>query len=370
MKLFGDPETHAVLDVLDGQILNDPFDTAASRKLGIEDRFAQEFGGAGAVLVTSGSAALICSLVAGGVQEGDKVIVPAYANTADALAVEAIGATPVIVDIDDTLTIDPTVVESHLSDRTRAILAVHMNGRSCNVGALQDVCRRRNLILLEDACQAIGVCYKRAPDKPSGLVVSFSFNQFKILSAGTGGMVLCKAPEIYERAYMAHDLDSSLSQKALQFKQALSSGLPFRANEVTAALVSAQLDRLDNLISILAENYRKMTEMVAVLGIRIAHEHLPARNQCSEICIANDDEISARKLANSLQRYGFSSWVASDHNTVYSDWNLLRRAVRPVRASHADVITRTTTIVATPCDSRVPSDGVAGRSKPRAKRAF
>ena len=110
--------------------------------------------------VNSGTSALISALVAAGIGPGDEVLVPAYTWVATAIAPLAVGAVPVLVDIDESLTMDPQDIERKITRNTRAIIPVHMRNLVCDMDAIMAIAKRRRLFVLEDACQAVGVRYK------------------------------------------------------------------------------------------------------------------------------------------------------------------------------------------------------------------
>ena len=116
-----------------------------------------------AQLVSSGTAALTVALASAGIGAGDEVIVPTFTFVASFESVLALGAIPVLVDIDDTLTLDPNAVEKAITKNTKAVMPVHMCGSMADLGALKELCNNINLLLIEDACQAIGGSYKGIP---------------------------------------------------------------------------------------------------------------------------------------------------------------------------------------------------------------
>jgi 8-amino-3,8-dideoxy-alpha-D-manno-octulosonate transaminase len=116
-----------------------------------------------AQLVSSGTAALTVALASAGINAGDEVILPTFTFVASFEAVLSVGAVPVLVDVDDTLTLDPTAVEKAITKKTKVIMPVHMCGSMADLGALKALCHKYKLILLEDACQAIGGSYEGKP---------------------------------------------------------------------------------------------------------------------------------------------------------------------------------------------------------------
>src|SRR5690606_36786173 len=162
-ELFGDKERAQVQEVLDsGVLMRYGFDgmrnghwKAKELEMALAKRMKVEH----AQLVSSGTAALTVALAGAGINAGDEVILPTFTFVASFEAVLSVGAVPVLVDVDDTLTLDPTAVEKSITKKTTVIMPVHMCGSMADLGALKALCYKYKLILLEDACQAIGGSY-------------------------------------------------------------------------------------------------------------------------------------------------------------------------------------------------------------------
>lgn len=207
-------------------------------------------------LLTSGKAALICALIACGVGPGDEVIVPAYTYIATALTVLAVGAIPVIVDIDDTLCLDPKAVEEAMTPNVKAIIPVHMQGMPANMEAICEIAKKHGCYVIEDACQAVGGSFKGKKVGTWGDCGAYSYNYFKNISAGEGGGLTTKTRELYDRAYIYHDSSGVpyFGKDIDNLDDVLFAGSEFRANEITAAIMRVQLSRLDGIIADLHKN--------------------------------------------------------------------------------------------------------------------
>src|SRR5580658_7920820 len=125
-----------------------------------EQRYADYLGVKHFALAASGSQALAAAMTAVGLGPGDEVIIPAHTYMATATSVLTAGAIPIIVDIDESVTIDPKAIEAAIGPRTRAVVAVHMWGAACDMDAIMEIARRRDLIVIEDACQGVGGGYR------------------------------------------------------------------------------------------------------------------------------------------------------------------------------------------------------------------
>lgn len=230
-----------------------------------ENELCEKIGAEKAIMMTSGKASLISALIGMGIGPGDQVIVPGYTYIASAMAIVAVGAIPVIAEIDDTLTIDIKDIEKKITSHTRAIIPVHIQGFPCNMDAICALAKKHNLFVLEDACQADGGSYHGKRLATIGDAGAFSFNFFKIVSAGEGGALVTDNREIFERAYIYHD-----SSAIAFFGNQLDGvgtvpfcGVQYRANEVSAAIMREQLKKMDDIIADLRANKKTVMDALA-----------------------------------------------------------------------------------------------------------
>lgn len=226
-------EQRAVMEALtSGQLAQGP------RVRAFEEAFAAWIGVRHAVAVNSGTAALHVALLAHGIGAGDEVIVPAFSFSATANAVLQAGASPVFVDVrDDDFGIDVTQVRGRMTERTRAVIAVHLYGQPCDVVALEELCVERGVVLIEDAAQAVGAA---AAGRMAGSFGTgcFSFYATKNLQTGEGGMITTDDDGVAERARAVR----SQGERRRYVTELL--GWNYRMTEVAAALGHAQLARL------------------------------------------------------------------------------------------------------------------------------
>jgi len=212
-----------------------------------EKAFAACTGTSHAVAVSSGFASLVCGLAALGVGPGDEVIVPAYTWIASAEAVIAVGAVPILAEIDQSLTLDAADVESKITHRTKAIMPVHMRGAPCEMHAIKDLAQSRGLKVLEDVAQAAVGSFFGQPLGSIGEVGAFSFQFNKIITCGEGGAVVTKDAELYQRIVMYHDVIGGLRNGIPQEK--ILHGLNFRMSELHGAIMLVQLRRLPDMLT-------------------------------------------------------------------------------------------------------------------------
>ena len=228
-----------------------------------EEDFAQKMGSKYSLLVTSGTNALVCALVATGIGQGDEVIIPSYTFFATATAVINVGATPVIANIDHTLMIDPNEILKLISQKTKAIIAVHMDGHSCQMDTIAKIAKENNLFLIEDVAQAVGGKFKGQRLGTIGDMGCFSFNVDKIISAGEGGAITTNDRAYFERSLCVQDASALFGST---HKEAFKTIEPFigqsmRVSEITGALMSVQLSRLDYILDNLRERKKIIREL-------------------------------------------------------------------------------------------------------------
>lgn len=258
-ELFGEAERKEVQDVLDsGVLMRYGFDglrqgywKAKDMELAIQKRFDVKH----AQLVSSGTAAVSMALAAAGVGAGDEVIMPTFTFVASFEAIMMTGATPVVVDIDDTLTLDIASVKAAITPKTKAIMPVHMCGSMANLDALISVCDEHNLLLIEDACQAIGGTYKGKSLGTIGDLGCFSFDFVKTVTCGEGGGVITNNATYAKHLdhFSDHGHDHVGHDRGAETHPFL--GYNFRISELNAAVGLAQFRRLDTFLDLQKKHY-------------------------------------------------------------------------------------------------------------------
>jgi len=210
-----------------------------------ERELAKKVGVKHTLLMNSGTSSLISSLVALGVGPGDEVPVSAYTWISSPLAPVMLGATPVIVEVDETLTMCPKDLEKKLSPRTKAIIPVHMNNLPCNMDKIMRIARKHKIGVVEDACQAVGGLYKGKRLGSIGAINAYSFNSYKNITCGEGGAILTNDTELYDRARLYHDAGTFVQSYDTAVQIPMFAGQDYRASEIDGAILCAQLKRLD-----------------------------------------------------------------------------------------------------------------------------
>jgi perosamine synthetase len=207
-----------------------------------EDGFAKFIDVKHAASVSNGTVAIHLALVALGIGHGDEVIVPTLTYIASVNAIAYTGAKPVFVDsLLDSWQIDPTQVEQKITPATKAIMAVHLYGQACDMDALQAICKKHNLFLIEDCAEAIGTKYKGKHVGTFGDISTFSFFGNKTITTGEGGMVVTNDETLHERS--THFKGQGLAKFREYWHDVI--GYNYRMTNICAAIGLAQLEQID-----------------------------------------------------------------------------------------------------------------------------
>ena len=230
---IGPEEKQAVWEVLDSGMI-----AQGARVKAFEEGFAQLCGVKFAVATTSGTTALHVALLAAGIGQGDEVITSPFTFIASANSILFTGARPVFVDIDPlTYNIDPSLIEAVITPRTKAIMPIHLFGLSCDMQPIQDIARKYNLLVIEDACQSHGAAYRGKMVGSFG-IGAFSFYPTKNMTSGEGGMITTDDEPIAERCRVIrqHGMRRRYYHDELGFN--------FRMTDIHAAIGIEQLKKL------------------------------------------------------------------------------------------------------------------------------
>ncbi len=284
------------------------------------------------IFLTSGHAALTSALVALGIGPGNEVIVPAYTYIATAMAVVAAGAIPIIAESDDTLTLCPIDTEKKITKRTKAIMPVHIQGFPCNMDAIMALAKKYGIAVVEDACQADGGSYHGKRLGTIGDAGGLSFNYFKIVSSGEGGALLTNNREVFEKALIYQD-SSAVAFFGNQMDGFTTQGFcgnEYRSNELCAAVMNVQLDRLDGILADLRRNKKYIMD-----SLKDVAEFIPSNDlegDCgTTVAFQFDSEEKARKFATAEGVGGGLPIDTGKH--VYKHWTPImekRGAVHPL----------------------------------------
>jgi len=334
-ELFGRDEREGVNDVLaTGILMRYGFDgprngTWKAREL--EAAICQRFGSAHAQLVSSGTAALTTAMAALGIGYGDEVILPSFTFVASFEAVLSVGAVPVFVDIDDTLTLDPAAVRAAITPKTRCIMPVHMCGAMADIGALQAICKEHNLVLLEDACQSTGATYKGKYLGTIGDAGCYSFDFVKTITCAEGGAIVTNREDLFVNCdgYSDHGHDHKGVDRGADLHPFL--GYNYRISELHAAVGLAQIQRLDEFLDIQKRNHAVLKEILQQVP-EVAFRRIvdPEGDSCTFLSWFLPTESITRSVIASLKEQGIlaGNFYWYDNNWHYiRKWDHLKQAV-------------------------------------------
>jgi perosamine synthetase len=198
-----------------------------------------------ATSVCNGTVALHLAVVALGLGPGDEVIVPTFTYVASVNTIVHAGATPVFVDsLPDTWQVDPADIRRKITPRTKAVMAVHLYGGSCDMDALSEICERHGLFLIEDCAEAFGTLYRGKHVGTFGDIGTFSFFGNKTITTGEGGMLITNNSELFSKAY--HLKTQGVSPTREYWHDAI--GFNYRMTNICAAIGVAQLEHADSIL--------------------------------------------------------------------------------------------------------------------------
>ena len=217
--------------------------------------------------VNSGTDALMMSLWSSGISRGDEVITSPISFIASASSIIHIGATPVFVDVDDDLNMNPDLIEQSITKKTKAIMPVHWTGRVCKMDKILKIARKHNLIVIEDAAQSIGALYKKKHAGTFGKVSAFSTHPLKNLNAlGDGGFVVTNEKRLYDKIklYRNHGLKGRDNVEII--------GVNSRLDSLHAEVLNFRLKRLKNIISKRQKNINLYRKLINSNKIRVIED--------------------------------------------------------------------------------------------------
>jgi dTDP-4-amino-4,6-dideoxygalactose transaminase len=324
---IGAEEEEAVLEVLRSKRLfryHGPT-PGPSKVEELEQAFAAHMGAKYCVAVSSGTGSLMGALAGLSIGPGDEVIVPAYTWIATASAVFALGGVPIIAEVDESLTLDPTDVERKITPHTKVIIAVHMRGGPCRMEELQAIAQRHRLRLMEDTAQSDGASYRGKHLGSIAEVGAFSLQFNKVITAGEGGLIITNDETIWRRALMFHDVIGG-ARNGIPADEILP-GINFRMSELQGAVALAQLKKLDGLIADMRRNHAMLKASMAELAHRkgITFRDSPDPDGDAGLCLVfflPEIEL-ARRVAAALEAEGVPAttiYSGQRDYHVYCDW--------------------------------------------------
>jgi 8-amino-3,8-dideoxy-alpha-D-manno-octulosonate transaminase len=266
-----------------------------------------------------------------GIGYGDEVITPAFTFVASFEAVLSVGAVPVLVDVDDTLTLNPDAVKKAITSKTKAIMPVHMCGSMADMDALLAICKEHHLILLEDACQSIGGTYKGKHLGTIGDAGTFSFDFVKTMTCGEGGVVMTNREDVYVKSdgYTDHGHDHKGADRGADLHPFI--GYNYRISELHAAVGLAQVKRLPEFLTIQKKNHAALKAILSTIP-EVSFRRIPdpAGDSCSFVCWFLPTEEITKAVVAELKIQGIlpGNFYWFDNNWHYiRKWEHLKNAV-------------------------------------------
>jgi 8-amino-3,8-dideoxy-alpha-D-manno-octulosonate transaminase len=265
-----------------------------------------------------------------GIGSGDEVIMPAFTFVASFEAVLSVGAIPVLVDIDDTLTLDPTAVRNAITPKTKCIMPVHMCGSMANLDALAAICKEHNLLLLEDACQSIGASYKGKALGTIGHAGTFSFDFVKMITCAEGGVVMTNDKDVYIKSdgYTDHGHDHLGADRGADLHPFI--GYNSRISELHAAVGLAQIRKLDRFLELQKKNnkaLRAYLEQIPEVSFRVVPEG--GEDSCSFLSWFLPSAALTQAAVAEMKAQGILAgnfyWFANNWHYI-SNWDHLKNA--------------------------------------------
>jgi len=327
-ELFGDAERKEVNDVLDsGVLMRYGFDGMRNghwKAKELEKELENRLGVKHAQLTTSGSTALNVALAVLGVGAGDEVIMPTFTFVASFESIINAGATPILVEIDDTLTLDPKAVEAAITAKTKVIMPVHMCGSMADLDALKKICDKHHIYLLEDACQAYAGTYKGKALGSIGHVGCFSFDYVKTITCGEGGALIMNDDTLATHAdqFTDHGHDHVGNDRGAETHPNL--GYNYRISELNAAVGLAQIRRTDEFINIQKKNKKILKDALKTIQ-EVSFRRIPDEGGDTATFLSffmPTAELSM-KVVDAFAEFGVDAyWNYYDNNWHYvRKWN-------------------------------------------------
>ncbi|HEX5169510.1 MAG TPA: DegT/DnrJ/EryC1/StrS family aminotransferase [Cyclobacteriaceae bacterium] len=330
-ELFGAEEKKEINDVLETGIFF-RYNHDAQRKdiwkaRDFENEVKKITGAKYAHAVSSGSTAVSCALAAAGVGAGDEVIVPPFTYIASVEAVLFCGALPVFAEIDETLCLSPEGIKAAITTKTKAVLLVHMCGGMARMDEIIAICNERKLTLVEDAGQAFGASYKGTSVGLFGKTGSYSFDFFKIATAGEGGIFVTNDEQCYKFAdsYSDHGHDHIGTNRGMENHPIL--GFNYRISELHAAIGVAQTRK----VPFIREQNRKhkkflMDKLGTIPGVEFSALVDPAGDSATFLNILLPDTETAKRVVDEFNKNGvggFNYWYTNMYHFI-NQWTHLK----------------------------------------------
>lgn len=291
-----------------------------------ETEFADFIGVDHCLGVSSGTAALQVALASMGVGPGDEVLLPGYFWVSTVSAVVRSGAIPKLVDVDASFSLDPDDLERKISEKSKAVLMVHMGGVIGDVSRVVDICTKHGLLLLEDCAQAGGAQQAGRKAGSFGHMAIFSFQLNKNFTSGEGGAVVTHSQEMYNRAVAIHDLGYYRREDGrLEFDDPAYQlwGIGCRMNEFVAAVLRVQLKKLDGILTSMRDMKHQLTGLLSgIKGLAIRQIADPDGEGGGFLKIIFDEQETSHLFLQGLKDHGIRVKEGGMNPVHMTEWGL------------------------------------------------
>ncbi len=280
------------------EVLTGPYITCGPKVSELEKELAKYCEAEYAVAVSNGTAALHCACIAAGLKEGDEVITTPLTFAASANCAFYVGAKPVFADINpETYNIDPKSIREHITEKTRAVVAVDFTGQSVEMEEIRAICDEYNLVLIEDAAHAIGTSYDGHKTGSLADMTCFSFHPVKTITSGEGGAITTNNKEYYKKLVLAHthgithdeDQMEEAPHEGIWYYEQISLGYNYRMTDFQAALLLSQLKKLDGFKQRRQEIVKRYNEAFSDLPEIIVQKEIAKSDTCRHLYIIRLD---------------------------------------------------------------------------------
>jgi len=291
-----------------------------------EREWCEAFGHRHALAVSSGTAALSVAMGALGIGPGDEVLVPGLLWVSCISAVVRAGAIPRLVDIDETFCMDPQDLERKIGPHSRAVLCVHMSGAPGRVQTIAEICRARDLMLVEDCAQASGASQDGRAVGRFGDIAIFSFQLNKTMTSGEGGLVVCDRDDLYRRAVAMHDLGyarDDVGRLDASDENCQLWGIGARMSDLTGAMALAQLRRLPAIVSSMRDaKWRIRRALADIPGLGFREIVDPSGDSGLVLICTLPDEQICRRFVDAIRAEGIAGPSGSLAVVSMREWGL------------------------------------------------
>jgi len=342
-EFFGKEEKKEVNDVMETGCLfrfnHDELRQGMWKARELETEVRKFTGAKYAHAVSSGSTAVSTALAAAGIGHGDEVIVPPFTYIATIEAVLFAGGLPVFAEIDDTLCLSAEGIKKAITPKTKAVLLVHMCGAAANMDAIMEVINENKLTLVEDAGQALGAFYKGKSVGLFGKSGAFSFDFFKITTAGEGGVFITDDEQVYKYAdsFSDHGHNHLGDNRGMEQHPVL--GFNYRISELHAAVGLAQMRRVKDLIKLNLRNKAIIKNILSTInGISFRYMPDPKGDSGTFLNFFLKDTESAQKVMDQFAKDGIGGnnyWFTNMYHFI-NQWDHIKelKSAAPLAIHH------------------------------------